>query len=285
MEKSILKRFLLMILILVIVSAVFVPSAFCINGDESPDGTKSTDSAQPTDSATRNTFKMLMLESKGIDVIRVQMRLRDLGYFNYRATGLYYSMTQKAVTEFQRNNELDPDGRVGEMTYEKLFSMENLTRKPLGASILISSGPTLIGSASEYGELADWFEVIDPAFPAGTTVTITDFNTGKTFDVTRTGGANHADVETVDAKGYDIFLECFGGTPNWEKRSVLVTIGNVKYAASLFGNPSGTDTISGNGMAGNTCLYFSGSYSDVFGITDKEHQIMVLRAAGKPIEY
>ena len=34
-------------------------------------------------------FQMLMLDSSGPDVFRVQMRLRDLGYLNYRPTGMY----------------------------------------------------------------------------------------------------------------------------------------------------------------------------------------------------
>ena len=319
MKKSI--RFLFMIIVLMLVFTVIAPAALCENGDETTqdtdtteatdtaddagttddtgtaDDTAATDDTGTADEATTDDtadtgeetaasdFEMLMLDSAGTDVIRIQMRLRDLGYISYRATGMYYSMTEKAVKEFQQNNGLDPDGRVGEITYEKLFSTEGLVRKPLSVSIVITSGPSLVGDPTAYGELADWSEVVDAAFPVGTTATITDFNTGETFEMTRTGGVNHANVETADADDYNTFLNCFGGDTIWEKRSVIVTIGESAYAASLLGYPDGEDTIADNGMEGHTQLYFYGSCSDIYGLTDKEHEKMVLRAAGKELTY
>ncbi|MBT3320015.1 MAG: peptidoglycan-binding protein [Clostridia bacterium] len=237
-----------------------------------------------TDSITiAKAFEMLMIGVDNIDVVRIQMRLRDLGYISYRATGRFLSMTEKGVMGFQEQNGLDADGRVGALTYEKLFST-NVLRKPLSAEIRITSGPGLDGNPVN-GELADWFTVIDAAFPIGDTVTITDYNSGVTFQMTRTGGVNHAEVESPDADEYNTYIDSFGGIPNWEKRSVLVTIGGTTYAASLFGNAQGEDTISKNTMAGHTCLYFSGSFSHVFGFIDKEHLKMVLRAAGEPLQF
>jgi hypothetical protein len=127
--------------------------------------------------------------------------------------------------------------------------------------------------------------VIDAAFPIGETVTITDYNSGETFQMTRTGGVNHAEVESLNAEEYDTYIDSFGGIPNWEKRSVLVTIGGTTYAASLFGNAHGEDTVSNNTMAGHTCLYFYGSLSHANGFIDKEHLKMVLRAAGEPLQF
>lgn len=229
-------------------------------------------------------YQMLMLESEGPRVFMIQMRLRDLGYLNYRPTGMYFSMTESAVRTFQEQNELDADGRLGAITYDKLFSSD-AARKPLSIGITVKSGPPLVGSAGAFGELADWSAVVDGAFPVGSVATVTDFNSGKSFDVKRTGGSGHADIEAVDAAAYAAYLECFGGEPNWEKRSVLVAVGGAVYAASLFGNPAGEDTILANDMTGHTCLYFSGSTSDVLGFVDKEHQKWVLRAAGQPMQY
>lgn len=229
-------------------------------------------------------FDMLMLNSEGMQVFLIQMRLRDLGYLNYRPTGQYFAMTQSAVQDFQQFNELDADGRLGMISYDKLFSNEAV-RKPLGTNVAVKSGPSLTGTASATGELADWATVVDAAFPVGSTATVTDYNSDKSFTVKRTGGKGHADVETVDSDAYSVFLDCYGGEPTWEKRSVLVQVGSSVYAASLFGNPAGEDTISDNGMAGHVCLYFYGSTSDVFGFVDKEHQKLVLRAAGQPMEY
>jgi hypothetical protein len=147
--------------------------------------------------------------------------------------------------------------------------------------VIVQSGPELQGTAPSPGESADWSTVVNAAIPVDSTFTVTDYNTGKSFTVKRTGGTGHADVETVDSKSTGVFLECYGGAFTWEKRPVLVTVGDKTYAASLFGHPDGEDTVADNNMEGHTCLYFTGSTSDVLGFADKEHARNVLKAAGQ----
>lgn len=253
-----MKKITLILLVIVLVLSIGVPGTLA-----APEG-----------------FQMLMLDSSGPAVFRIQMRLRDLGYLNYRPTGLYKGMTQAAVVEFQKSNGLDSDGRLGEISYDKLFAMDAV-RKPLSPGVIPPSGPSLTGSAPTPGEAADWSTVVNAAIPVDTTFTITDYNTGKSISVKRTGGTGHADVETVDGAATDVFLECFGGAFTWEKRAVLVKVGDKTYAASLLGHTGGEDTIADNDMAGHACLYFSGSASDVLGFADKEHARNVLVAAGQ----
>ncbi len=240
------------------------------------------DDAVPQDST--GTFEVIKLESSGTRVFKVQMRLRDLGYLNYRPTGQYFGLTQDAVIKFQQNNGLDTDGQIGQMSYDKLFTSD-VVRKPLSASVPVYYGIGEYNGTTAPGTLADWATEVDAAFPVGGTATVTDYNTGKSFTVTRSGGTGHADVEVTDAAAYTAFLECFGVKadvePTWEKRAVVVTVGTSTYAASLFGHPDGTDTIEANTMKGHVCLYFMGSTSDVLGFVDKEHYKMVLIAAGK----
>jgi len=288
-----MKKTLLIVLVTALVFTMAVPVSLGAPDTEAtatPEATDDTEGSMPDDSVpedTQDTFEILKPDSAGMTVFKVQMRLRDLGYLNYRPTGLYYTMTQNAVISFQQNNGLDTDGQVGQITYDKLFSSD-VVRKPLSPSILVTSGLPLTGDAPASGEAAEW-STVDEAFPVGATATVTDYNTNKSFSVKRTGGTGHADVETVDAAAYSAFLECFGVSdneePTWEKRAVLVTVNSTVYAASLFGHPAGADTIADNGMDGHVCLYFSGSTSDVLGFIDKEHQKMVLVAAGLPLQY
>lgn len=290
-----MKKALFIILIMVLVFTMMIPVSLGAPEEEaSPTPTtedpQTTEDPMPDDAVsddTASTFQTIKLESSGILVFKIQMRLRDLGYLNYRPTGMYYTMTQNAVIKFQQNNGLDTDGQIGQATYNKLFSVDAV-RKPLGASVQVFSGPVL-GTAPTPGEAADWSTVVDAAIPVGTTVTVTDYNSGKAFSVQRTGGTGHADVEVVDSAAYAVFLEAFGvpsdGQPTWEKRAMLVTVGTSIYAASMFGHPAGLDTIADNGMEGHVCLYFSGSTSDVLSFVDKEHQKMVLTAAGLPLTY
>jgi len=274
-----IRKILMLIVVVVLVMTSGVNMA--LGATPSP-GT--TDSESPSDTATDEataSFRVLDLNSSGVDVIRLQTRLRELGYFNYRATGLYLGMTQKAVKQFQEQNGLGNDGQAGQITYTELFTVDAI-RKGLASSIVPEVGEQQMTVATTvYGQLSSW-EEIDAIFPVGATATITDFKTGVSFQMTRTGGVNHADVESPNADSYDTFVDCFGGKSNWsEKRSVLVTINGVQYAASLFGHPSGLDTIEGNSMDGHTQLYFNGSTSDVMGLADPYHQEKVLIAAGQ----
>jgi peptidoglycan hydrolase-like protein with peptidoglycan-binding domain len=287
-----LKKLLLMILAVALVFTLAVPVALGEPTDppddtaENPDEANMPDDGEAADTDTEagSDFEILMLNSMSNIVVRVQERLRDLGYVNYRATGRYLSMTELGVKQFQENNGIGADGRVGPETYQTMFKNIGLVRKPLSAAEATKNTTGLDyveGKGASAGELGDWASEIDPAFAVDSTVTITDYNTGETFEMTRTGGVGHADVEPPSADAYQKYIDCFGGNPNWEKRPVIVTIGGVNYAASLSGNAQGEDKIAENTMEGHACLYFSGSVSDVLGFVDIEHEEVVLKAAGQ----
>ena len=55
-----------------------------------------------------NPYADLVLKDgdSGDDVISLQMRLRDLGYYNYKITGDFGSVTAQAVRDFQEDNKL-----------------------------------------------------------------------------------------------------------------------------------------------------------------------------------
>lgn len=274
-----IKKTVMVIAVMVLVMTSGMNTAF---GAPTPTPDDTSSSSLTESAGSETSFELLDLNSVGVEVVRLQTRLRELGYFNYRSTGMYYGMTQKAVKQFQEQNGLSADGQTGQITYTDIFTVDAI-RKPLATSVVPEVGEQqMLVTTPVYGELSSWAE-IDAIFPVGTTVTITDFKTGVSFQVTRTGGKNHADVESIDADNYDAFVGCFGGESNWsEKRSVLVTINGVQYAGSLFGHPSGSDTVEGNKMEGHTQLYFNGSTSDVLGLTDRYHQEKVLIAAGQP---
>ena len=60
---------------------------------------------------------------QGEDVLKLQQRLLFLGYDEVGVPdGLFGNMTQNAVRLFQENNELEVDGYVGPLTWQKLFS-------------------------------------------------------------------------------------------------------------------------------------------------------------------
>jgi peptidoglycan hydrolase-like protein with peptidoglycan-binding domain len=66
----------------------------------------------------------------GEQVVQVQMRLQELGYFKSKATGYYGSVTENAVKHFQQNNGLTPDGVIGAKTQEALAQTYPETPQP-----------------------------------------------------------------------------------------------------------------------------------------------------------
>lgn len=58
--------------------------------------------------------------SVGNEVIQIQTKLQELGYYNYDIDGVYGSRTTKAVIAFQKDNNLSPDGIAGTKTLEAL---------------------------------------------------------------------------------------------------------------------------------------------------------------------
>jgi peptidoglycan hydrolase-like protein with peptidoglycan-binding domain len=59
---------------------------------------------------------------RGDDVLKLQLRLSELGYFSGTATGYFGTVTADALKEFQAQNELVVDAKAGKNTRSRLFS-------------------------------------------------------------------------------------------------------------------------------------------------------------------
>lgn len=218
--------------------------------------------------------EILGTNSSGEAVYRLQERLFDLGYFNYKPTANYGSMTRSAVMKFQEYNGLSADGAAGEQTVSVLFSSSSKRMPILGS---IPFGPTEGAGASGGSDVA-WSEV-DSLFPESSAATVTDYITGKSFSVKRTGGTNHAVVKPVSAADEQTYLEVFGGTANWSKRAAVVSVDGRRISASMSGMPRGDGAwSSASGLSGGFDLYFSGSTSDFGNLSDAEHTANIKKA-------
>lgn len=79
-----------------------------------------------------NIGQALALEkygNKNISVTNIQNCLKQLGYFNNSVTGFYGSITEKAVINFQKDNQQTADGIVGSNT-EKTLQSKCSTHQP-----------------------------------------------------------------------------------------------------------------------------------------------------------
>lgn len=61
--------------------------------------------------------RVLMLGSRGADVLMLQRILRSIGYKPGPLDGVFGPLTRQAVMFFQADNNLIPDGIVGPLTW------------------------------------------------------------------------------------------------------------------------------------------------------------------------
>ncbi len=83
----------------------------------------------------------------GTPVQKVQAVLKQWGYYGGAVDGYYFTSTQKAVREFQKNNGLKVDGLVGKATWEAMGFF-------VGSSTSPKSNLQLLAQVIE-GEAAD----------------------------------------------------------------------------------------------------------------------------------
>ncbi len=136
------------------------------------------------------------------------------------------------------------------------------------------------------GELVSW-DTAKNLFSRGETATITDVETGLSFRIKRKGGSNHADNEPLTSADAATMKNIYGGSWSWDRRAIVLKVGDKKIAASMAGMPHGSETIANNDFSGHFDIHFKGSMTHGSEYTksrrpvvDGQHQAMVRKAAG-----
>lgn len=123
-------------------------------------------------------FATVKVGDSGEQVVQVQRRLQELGYFKFKATGYYGSMTQDAVKHFQRNNGLVADGVIGANTQVALDQVYPETPKPTTQPVvrLGDESPTVLRVQRQLSSLKlfNWREM-DGKFDEATQKATIDF--------------------------------------------------------------------------------------------------------------
>lgn len=116
------------------------------------------------------------------------------------------------------------------------------------------------GKRTLYGHIVDWFLDGQYLIKRNDVFTITDFYTGKYFQVKMLGGYNHIDVEPLTSADTTIMKQLWP-TWNWSPRPVVIYKDGMNIAASLSGMPHSYDSISSNQVSGHFDLYLRNSKS------------------------
>jgi LysM repeat protein len=133
----------------------------------------------------------------------------------------------------------------------------------------------------QYGELLDWWTEAQYVWPIGVDARIVDFYTGVSWNMRRTIGAYHADVEPITAKDAQTMKSVWGGAWSWDTRPVIVEVNGRRLAASASAMPHDIEYISGNGFDGHSDIHFLNSTRHKDGKPTPSHQKDILIAAGK----
>jgi peptidoglycan hydrolase-like protein with peptidoglycan-binding domain len=114
----------------------------------------------------------------GEQVVEVQRRLQELGYFKFKATGYYGSLTEDAVKHFQQNNGLVADGVIGSNTKSALSQVYPETPAPKTQPVvrLGNQSPTVLRVQRQLSSLKlyDW-QKMDGKFDEATKQAVMNF--------------------------------------------------------------------------------------------------------------
>ncbi|HHV28430.1 MAG TPA: peptidoglycan-binding protein [Clostridium sp.] len=194
--------------------------------------------------ATRSSSSMALKEGmSGSSVTALQRDLKALGYLNVDPTGYFGSLTKEAVVKIQAKHGLEQDGIAGRSTLALIDKL--MGRSGSSASQLTTTATR--GGIEKTNYIYSWFGNAENIFKIGDTAQVYDIKTGRTFDIKRTYGYNHADCETLTAKDTEIMLDIYGGSWSWERRPIIIIVNGRKMAASMAGMPhAGVDSAPAN---------------------------------------
>ena len=199
---------------------------------------------------------------KGEEVVRVQTRLFDLGFYTYKPTGSFQTVTKSAVVSYQAASGLMSDGSVGLDTKRTLFT-RGAKRIDFHAQIPLTF--TAQGAISQKGNPIPWSTVREKLTEGGF-YRIINAATGEEITLTFLSGENHAEMRIpfryVSERNTAINnLRKWLGTANsFYKIAVLFELDGQWIAASM--QWDGDQHI---------CVYFKDSLSHVLNLPDKEH--------------
>jgi peptidoglycan hydrolase-like protein with peptidoglycan-binding domain len=180
---------------------------------------------------TAQTYRNVVLKKgmSGAEVKALQENLKLIGYFSGTCTGYFGSYTEQAVKNLQYKYGKVSDGVVGAETYSLIQDViAGKVTTVTGQSALAAS----YSSPSNNTFKIPWSQAQN-IFKIGTVATVLDIDTGKTFQVKRTFGYNHADTETLTAQDTAIMKSVFGGSFSWERRAIILIVGDTYIAASM----------------------------------------------------
>ncbi len=213
--------------------------------------------------------ELMQTGDRGEEVVRVQTRLFDLGYYTYKPTGSFQTVTKAAVISYQSASGLMSDGSVGQETLTALFS-DHARRIPFHAEVPLTFSAQ--GPVIQKGLATSWSNV-RKALTAGESYRVRNAATGEDVTLVFESGESHAEM-TLPAAASErtaalaALSKWLGSTNSFYKCAALFELDGQWIAASVQWN--GEDRV---------CVWFMGSLSHVNHYPDVEHDANVKKAS------
>lgn len=183
----------------------------------------------------------------------------------------------------QKGDSLFLIGKKYGITADQLSKANNLSTTMIypGQKLIIPQAGGFVPARSgvKTGELIVWSKA-NKLFTLYTKATITDVDTGSSFQVQRRGGSLHADVQPLTKTDTATMKKIYGGSWSWNRRAIIVSVGGKRLAASMNGMPHGSGAIKDNNFPGHFCIHFQNSQTHGTKQVDPDHQAAVKKAAG-----
>lgn len=225
---------------------------------------KPTVTPKPNTSTNTNTSANTLLKKgdRGDAVLRLQKRLKDLGYLD-SADGVYGPKTASAVTAFQRRNSLSADGIAGSKTQDKLYSTAAISASGTTINTPVQNPGTSSGSTGSFVpprasevRYANWYTEIRSRARLMPDVVIYDPDSGLHYNLHMFSFGKHADAEPPTKQDVETMNRIIGES-SWGPKYVWVIFSDGRvYIASTHSNGHTVDHDSDNGLNGHICLHF-----------------------------
>ena len=220
--------------------------------------------------AADDTDQTLRQGDKGEDVVRIQTRLFDLGFYTYKPTGSFQTVTRTAVVSYQAACGFTADGTIGEETARSLFT-RGAKRVDFHAGVPLSF--TAQGAITLKGEPISW-KTVREKLTEGETYHVRNAATGETVSLVFSSGENHAEMTLPSRPIADhntavsMLTNWLGSANSFYKCAVLFELEDQWIAASMQWDG-----------AEHVCLWFKDSRSHVLNLPDAEHEANVKKAS------
>ncbi|HYF84324.1 MAG TPA: peptidoglycan-binding protein [Clostridia bacterium] len=291
-------------------------------------GPQTTKALYSTGTSSRNSKSKVQSAAEKEVLKKVQTILNKMDIYKGKIDGLYGKLTSAAVKEFQKKYGMKSTGVIDKETETRILShYATAAASSRGGSTASNSKTSRIeaveaiepdsAAASESEEksqepvetdskgkieVLDWWTQASKVFARGSNAKVIDVRTGKSFNIKRTYGGNHADCETLTKEDTKIMKEIWGGEFSWSRRPVIVEVDGRRLAASMAGMPhagldskpanvtvssrslgygrgANLDTIKNNNMSGHFDIHFLKSRTHGTNRVDPAHQKAIKEAA------